>query len=191
MRHLSPWLFALALAASCAPALAQGNASSAAPAASDQADTGGPAVTSPEAFKIFVDACTDLSSGDAGAEQRAASAGWTANEGQDTGPFNKVYSGYRNLEGLGEVDIWGAVYTYPTQRLGYCRVDFSDPDNILDFNDVAGIKGLVGSAKPGDNSDVYGAWESPDKKLLVIGDRTEGVVELEFNLLLGDKPAGN
>ena len=114
--------------------------------------------------------------------------GWTPNETEDTGPYNKVYSGYRDLNGIGEVDLWGAVYSLPSQRLGYCRVDFSDQNNILDFKDMAGQKGLVGSITAGDNSDVYGAWESPDKKVLVIGDRTDGAVELEFNLLLGDKP---
>ena len=84
---------------------------------------------------------------------------------------------------------WGAVYSFPSQRLGYCRVDFSDENNTLNFNDLTGQKGLIGTTSPGQNpGDVYGSWESPDKKMLVIGDRTGGVVELEFNLLLGDKP---
>ena len=190
LRLLPPYLLALGLPALPLPVVAQDTSSSSpADQGTDQPEATGPAITSPEAFKIFVEACTSLASGEAGADQRAASAGWTANEASSTGPFSTVYSGYRDLNGLGEVDIWGAVYSYPTQRLGYCRVDFSDPDNILDFNDVTGINGLTGSAKPGDNSDVYGAWETPDKKLLVIGDRTEGVVELEFNALLGTKPA--
>ena len=65
----------------------------------------------------------------------------------------------------------------------------SDANNTLNFNDLTGQKGLIGTTSPGQNpGDVYGSWESPDKKMLVIGDRTDGVVELEFNLLLGDKP---
>src|SRR3569833_2417955 len=159
IRLLPPCLLALALLALPLPVLAQDSSSSAPPdQGTDQPEATGPAITSPEAFKIFVDACTTLSSGEAGADLRAANAGWSAYEGEGTGPFSTVYSGYRDLNGLGEVDIWGAVYNNPTQRLGYCRVDFSDPDTILDFNDVAGINGLTGSAKPGDNSDVFGVW---------------------------------
>lgn len=175
-------LLPLCLLAFAVPALAQ-DASSSAPA-----DQSGPPVASAEAFKIFVETCADVSSGDPAAYGRAKNAGWTPNEPGDTGPYNKVYSGYRDLNGIGEIDLWGAVYSLPSQRLGYCRVDFSDENNILDFNDMAGQKGLVGSITHGANGDVYGAWESPDKKMLVIGDRTDGVVELEFNLLLGDKP---
>jgi hypothetical protein len=181
-------LLSLCLIALSAPALAQDASSSASSAPADQTQAG-PPVSSADAFKIFVDTCTDISSGDPAAYDRANSSGWTANEGQDTGPYNKVYSGYRELDGLGEVDIWGSVQSFPTQRLGYCRIDFSDENNLLDFKDMAGLKGLTGATTAGENGDVYGAWEAPDKKLLVIGDRTDGVVELEFNLLLGDKPA--
>ena len=180
MKSLS--LLPFCLLAFAAPAFGQ-DASSSAPA-----DQSGPPVASADAFKIFVETCADISSGDPAAYDRAKDAGWTPNETEDTGPYNKVYSGYRDLAGIGEVDLWGAVYSLPSQRLGYCRVDFSDENNILDFKDIAGQKGLVGSITAGANGDVYGAWESPDKKTLVIGDRTDGAVELEFNLLLGDKP---
>ena len=174
-------LLPFCLLALATPVLAQDSSSSA------PADPSGPPVASADAFKLFVEACADISSGDPAAYDRAKEAGWTPNETEDTGPYNKVYSGYRDLGGLGEVDLWGAVYSFPSQRLGYCRVDFSDENNTLNFNDLSGQKGLVGATTPGQNpGDVYGSWESPDKKMLVIGDRTDGVVELEFNLLLGD-----
>ena len=148
----------------------------------------GPPVTSAEAFKIFVDTCTDISGGTEGSYDRANAAGWIPNDADDSGPYNSIYSGSREIGGLGEVDIWGSVQNFPTQRLGYCRVDFSDSNNTLDFKDMAGVHGLVGSIQARDGGNVYGAWETPDKKLLVIGDRSDGAVELEFNLILGDKP---
>jgi hypothetical protein len=146
-------------------------------------------MASADLFKLLVGSCTDLSSGDPTAYDRANDGGWTPNASDNTGPYNAIYSGYREVAGYGEIDIWGAVQSLPTQRLGYCRVDFSDTDTLLDFKDMAGLKGLGGTLTLGDGGNVYGAWESPDKKLLVIGDRSDGAVEIEFNLLLGDKPA--
>ena len=47
---------------------------------------------------------------------------------------------------------------------------------------------LSGTAQQTADGNAYGSWESADKKWLVIGDRSEGAVEIEFNLLLGTKP---
>ena len=96
LRLLPPYLLALGLLALPLPVVAQDTSSSSpADQGTDQPEATGPAITSPEAFKIFVEACTSLASGEAGADQRAASAGWTANEASSTGPFSTVYSGYR------------------------------------------------------------------------------------------------
>jgi len=179
-----PLLLSLCLLGLAAPALAQDASSSAVSAP----ETAAASISSADAFKIFVEACTDASGGDLTAYDRLNDSGWVPNGTDQTGPFNAVYSGSREVGGLGEIDLWGSVQSFPTQRLGYCRVDFSDPNNLLDFNDMNGQKGLTGSVQTGENGNVYGAWETPDKKLLVIGDRSDGAVELEFNLILGDKP---
>ena len=147
----------------------------------------GPPVASADALKLFYDTCTDLSGGDLKAYDRANSSGWTQNEQDDAGPYNSIYSGYRNMDGYGEVDIWGSLNSYPTQQLGYCRVDFTDTDNLINFADMTKLGGLKGRLEDRGDGNVYGAWEAPDHKLLVIGDRNGGQVEIEFNLLLGDK----
>ena len=174
-------LLSLCLLGLAAPALAQ-DASSSAPAAA------APAISSADAFKMFVDACTTASGGNPTDYDKLNDGGWTPNETDETGPYNAVYSGYRDVDGLGEVDLWGSVQSFPTQRLGYCRIDFSDANNVLDFNDMNGLHGLSGTLQTGPSGNVYGVWETPDKKLLVIGDRSDGAVELEFNLILSDKP---
>jgi hypothetical protein len=184
-------LLALCLVGLAAPALAQDTSSSAAvdAASSAPADQSVPPIASADLLKMVVDACTAIESGAPDAYDRVKDTGWVPNETEDTGPYNAVYSGYRDVDGYGEVDIWGSVQTFPTRRLGYCRVDFSDSDNSLDFKAMAGLAGLAGTLDDRGDGNVYGAWESPDKKLLVLGDRTDGAVEIEFNLLPGDGPA--
>jgi hypothetical protein len=145
-----------------------------------------PTVTAAEAFQIFYDACTSISGGDADAYDKANDAGWVPYEGGGYGPFKQVYTGSRDFEGYGSVEIWGSLESYPTQRLGYCRVDFGDYENTFDFGEIAGIGGLSGTvAEEGANA----VWESADKKLLVIAARYEGSVSIEFNVLVGDTPA--
>lgn len=46
----------------------------------------GPPVTSAEAFKIFVDTCTDISGGTEGSYDRANAAGWIPNDADDFRP---------------------------------------------------------------------------------------------------------
>lgn len=155
---------------------------------SQPAAPSGPPVSSGDAFKLFVKTCTDIASGDPKAFDRANDAGWAPNEAPDPGPYSTIYSGSREVSGYGEVDIWASVQSFPTQRLGYCRIDFSDANNALDFTQMNGVEGLTGTAQKTADGNAYGSWESADKKWLVIGDRSEGAVEIEFNLLLGTKP---
>jgi len=79
--------------------------------------------------------------------------------------------------------VWSSLETFPTQRVGYCRVDFGDVDNLIDFKDVASL-GFTGAVTDGGNGNAYGAWESADHKTLLAANRTDGQVQMEFNLLL-------
>lgn len=181
---LWPTLVLCCLAGLPLPVFAQASSSE---APSDQSSAA--PMSSADIFKLIVDACTQVIGGDAAAQEKMTDGGWTPNEIEDTGPYNSVYSGFRDVPPYGEIDLWASVQTFPSQHLGYCRVDFGDTDNVLDFAAMAGVAGLTGSIEPRADGNVYGAWESADKKLLVIGDRTAGAVELEFNLLPGPAPA--
>jgi hypothetical protein len=147
----------------------------------------GPPLASADALKLFYDTCTDISGGDPAAYDRANNGGWTPNDQDDVGPYNSIYSGYRMVENFGEIDIWGSVNSFPTQQLGYCRVDFPDADNTINFSDMGKIADLKGRTEDRGDGNIYGTWESSDKKILVIGDRNAGQVEIEYNILLGDK----
>ncbi len=203
-------LLSLCLIGLASPVLAQAtltpdtaSSSVAAPAGSDAMDqdldpdgsseepmvVSGPPVASKDILKAFYDTCTDISGGNPEASDRANNAGWVPEETADTGPFRSVYAGARDFAGYGSVELWASVETYPSQQLGYCRVDFGDYNNLINFDDLSGMGGLIGKLDDRGDGNVYGAWETPDKKMLVIADRTEGEVEIEFNLLLGDTPA--
>ncbi len=147
----------------------------------------GPPVASKDALAAFLKTCTDVSGGDPAAYDRANADGWVPDDSTDSGPYRRIYSASKDVGGYGSVTLWGSVDTYPTQQLGYCRVDFGDYDNLIDLKDMEGLGGLAGSVTPKGDNDVYGAWETADKKLLVIADRTDGQVEIEYNILLGAK----
>ncbi len=149
----------------------------------------GPPVASKDALQAFYDACNNISGGAEGGFDKVNDAGWAPDETDDPGPYNAIYSGYQTFDGYGDVTIWGSLQSFPTQRLGYCRVDFSDTDNLINFEDMGGIGGLTGKLDDRGDGQVYGSWESADKKLLVIADRTDGAVEIEYNFILGDAPA--
>lgn len=189
MRRL--YFVSLCLIGLYAPALAQSVASSASDA-TDQASSDqplGPPVPSKDVLSAFLKTCTDVSSGDPKAYDRATADGWTPDEPAQSGPYRTIYSATKDIAGYDSAVLWGSVDSYPTQRLGYCRVDFGDYDSHIDFNDMLGLGGLTGSiTKPDANGNVFGAWETPDKKLLVIADRSDGQVEIEYNILLGPKP---
>ncbi len=189
------YLLSLCLIGLSTPVLAQSALSSAPVSASASDDAGdssqpsGPPVASKDALASFLKTCTDVSSGDPKAYDRATADGWQPDEPAESGPFRSIYSGTKDVAGYDSTVLWGSVDTYPTQRLGYCRVDFGDSDGHIDFNDMQGLDGLTGSVtKPDANGNVYGVWETADKKLLVIADRTDGQVEIEYNILLGPKP---
>lgn len=139
-------------------------------------------------LQAFFDVCTDVAGGDPEAYDRAGGAGWQPGDYEDGGPYKSIFSAYRSFEGYEEVSLWSSVETYKSQRLGYCRVDFGDPNLAIDFNGFAGIAGLTGSVTDQDGY-LYGTWEIADGRVMVIGDRRDGVVEIEFNVLIGPVPA--
>jgi|GEM_PF-3046519 len=204
MTAKSLYLLSLAALLAAGPALAQSPSAETPPAAvsqpsgeapdatgGDQGDgdgmttePSGPAMPSAEALKLFLTSCTEVASGVVTAHDDMEQAGWSADEPENTGPYVTVYSAYQELAGYGSVDLWSSVESFPSQRLGYCRVDLGDVDNLLDFNDVEKL-GLIGTVTDQGNGNAYGSWESADHKTLLSASRADGQVQIELNVLLG------
>lgn len=143
----------------------------------------GPPMASTDAIKLFVSTCSSIAGGAPDARDDAQKAGWQADDPADNGPYVTIYSGYQELAGYGSVDLWSSLESFPTQRIGYCRLDFGDVDNLLNFNDFTKL-GLNGTITDNGNGNVFGSWESEDHKTLLAANRTDGQVQMEFNLLL-------
>jgi hypothetical protein len=202
MTAKSLYLLSIVALLAASPALGQGASSEAAPAvsqpsaeapdAASEDDEGegtatepsGPALPSADALKLFLTSCTEVASGVVTAHDDMEQAGWSADEAENTGPYVTVYSGYQELAGYGSVDLWSSVESFPSQRLGYCRVDLGDVDNLLDFNDVEKL-GLIGTVTDQGNGNAYGSWESADHKTLLSASRADGQVQIELNVMLG------
>ncbi|MEP7241607.1 MAG: hypothetical protein ABI697_12035 [Devosia sp.] len=155
----------------------------------DTTEPSGPPVASKDALKLFVDTCTIIAGAEADAATKVKGLGWQADDATDTGPFVSIFSGYQDLGGYGSVDLWSSLETYPSSRLGYCRVDFPDSDNRVDFNDVTGLGGLAGSVKDAGGGNAFGSWETPDHKFMLTASRQDGQAQMEFNMLLPAAPA--
>ena len=143
----------------------------------------GPPMASTDAIKLFVSTCSAIAGGAPSARDDAQKAGWQADDPADNGPYVTIYSAYQELAGYGSVDLWSSRESFPTQRIGYCRLDFGDVDNLLNFNDFTKL-GLNGTITDNGNGNVFGSWESQDHKTLLAANRTDGQVQMEFNLLL-------
>jgi hypothetical protein len=149
----------------------------------EPSEPAGPPLSSTDAVRLFVDTCTTIAGGAANARDKAQKAGWQADEPEDNGPYVTIYSAYQELAGYGSVDLWSSLETFPTSRLGYCRLDFGDVDALLNFNDFTKA-GLNGTITDNGNGNVYGSWESADHKTMLAANRTDGQVQMEFNILL-------
>jgi hypothetical protein len=147
----------------------------------------GPPLSSLDMLQKMYNVCTDVASGDPEAYDRANGDGWSSDGDEGSGPLKTVYSAYKNYDGFDQVTLWSSVETYPTQRLGYCSVDFSEVGGTINLNDMSKIGGLAGKVVDND-AGTYGSWESADHKVLVVASRSDGAVEVEFNLLLGPAP---
>ncbi|UYO01173.1 MAG: hypothetical protein KIT02_08230 [Devosia sp.] len=98
----------LALAAQ--PALAQGKTKTA------PAD---------EAIGVL-ETCEAFATGDVLALDDAVAAGWDAYDNEGESPYVRSYDATIDLHGLGWVEMFALVETYPDRVLGYCRIDAAE-----------------------------------------------------------------
>jgi hypothetical protein len=151
-----------------------------------------PKVTSAELVPELYKLCKEVSTAAPTAAKDTEAEGWaedTRPENSGDGPFFTQYAANKAFAGIGDAALWGTIEYYPTRREGYCRIDFPDAGNIVDFADFAKIPNVTGTTKTVD-SDVYGAWQegATDPQVMIIAQRVGGDFQLEFNTLLPGAP---
>jgi hypothetical protein len=151
-------------------------------------DTGNnlPPVASADLVKELYEVCYGVAEDQPDALGKAEARGWSEepdNEGD--GPFFTQTAASKEFGGIGAVELWGTVEYYPGMREGYCRVDFTDTDNIVNFSDFNAIAGLTGQVKA-IGGDTYAAWQigSDEPKVVLLAQRVGGDFQLEINTIL-------
>lgn len=142
----------------------------------------GPAISSPAALQLFTTLCTELGTGTVDAQDNATAAGWIVDDPLDTGPYVTIVSGYQDIPGIGSADFWSSLETFPTLRVGYCRISFGDADSVIDFGDLDGL-GYTGDTSDLGNGNIYGSWDAANHTILLAADRADGEVQFEFNVI--------
>jgi hypothetical protein len=145
-----------------------------------------PPVASADLVKELYSVCYGVAQDQPDALKDAVTKGWseeTDNEGD--GPFFTETAANKEFGGIGSVELWGTVEFYPGLREGYCRADFTDSNNVINFSDFNAIDGLMGRVKT-IGGDTYAAWQigSGDPKVLLIAQRVGGDFQLEINTIL-------
>ncbi len=148
-------------AANAGPALAP-DAAQPAPGDDDGGDdTANPAPAPvPDPFVAeMLKTCRDGASGDKGTYQRLQDAGWGVTVDGDTQTaFYQSFSGEKDYDGVGTVDITYSLEVYPTMTEGYCSVSIDTAlrkIGIVDLQNVADLKGEVRETPDG----VASNWE--------------------------------
>lgn len=149
-----------------------------------------PPVASADLVAELFERCKAVANDVPDAMKTAAAAGWTQEDDTDgDGPFFTQVAANKEFGGIGPVEMWGTVEYYPSMREGYCRMDFSDPDSVVKFDDFNRIPGLTGQqTKIGD--DIYAVWQmgQSDPRLLMIVQRVAGDFQMEINTMLPAAP---
>jgi hypothetical protein len=143
----------------------------------------------PEIYKL----CREIATAAPSAAEETGAAGWVRDdsaEGSGDGPFFTQFAANKTFGGIGEAALWGTIEYYPSRRQGYCRIDFPDPGNIVNFDDFSKIPGVTGKTQAVDQ-DIYGAWQegATDPSVLILAQRVGGDFQLEMNTQLPAAPA--
>jgi len=185
--------FAMLLIAACVtPALAQkypppgptpaAPASPSAPAA--PASPSAPAApATPAAGSVAVElaeTCLRFVNGDAGAADAARAEGWTVDEYPAADSFVAASSASRNVAGIGDANLFGAIETSPRFTLRSCRIDIianADAGQV-GIETLTGWHGFEGTVRT-TASGAYGSWdlalEDPERVMVMTAHQNTAV----------------
>lgn len=150
MRSALASLCVTALLAAAAPAAAATTAAPAAPAAPAQpaADAAPPAPTPDPFLAEVLTTCRAGASGDPGTRARLAAAGWDLSVDGDTQtPYYQSFSGEKDFDGVGTVDITFSTEVYPSLTEGYCSLSIETALRRIGIADLAAMPDLEGTVR--------------------------------------------
>jgi len=199
-----------AVAAATTAAAAAAAAAGAAPASPDAAqpgdDQGGddetqavqmPPAAAPVPDPFLADAyktCVDGASGDKGTYQRLEDAGWDLTVDGDTQtPFYQAFSGQKDFDGVGTVNITFSQEVYPTMTEGYCSISIDSAERKIGIADLKKMPELKGEYRETDDG-VASNWESSGASPTTFIQADQHKTDLYFLLdvtTLAQKPAAD
>jgi hypothetical protein len=140
--------------AQAAPAPDAGAGSGGPPVSPDE-DSGGidadaaPPAPVPDPFLAdMLNTCRDGASGDKGTLKRLEDQGWDLSVDGDTQtPYYQSFSGERDFDGVGTVDITFSQEVYPSMTEGYCSLSIDTALRHIGIADIARMSDLTGTIK--------------------------------------------
>ncbi len=109
----------------------------------------------------FLEVCEKFASGDVLVVEWASELGWDAKEGDSGSLYARLYNANRYIEGVGDVALVALIEDYPTQTLGYCRIDIVAPAGTIGVLNLNELPRLTGTIRTTSDTD-YGSWEGAE-----------------------------
>jgi hypothetical protein len=138
--------------------------------------------------------CIDGASGDKGTFQRLEDAGWNlAVDGDTQTPFYQAFSGQKDYDGVGTVNITFSQEVYPTMTEGYCSLSIDSAQRKIGIADLKKMPGLKGEYRETDDG-VASNWEdagTPPKIFIQADQHKEDLYFLLDVTTLLQKPAAD
>jgi hypothetical protein len=127
-----------------------------------QGNGGGPVVPAPVPDPFLaemVSTCRQALSGDSGTLQKMTDAGWgPVVDGATQTPFYQSFTGEKDYDGVGTVDITWSFEVYPTMTEGYCSISIETALRKIGIADLKNAADLTGQYRETDEG-VASTWQ--------------------------------
>ena len=119
-----------------------------------------PAAPVPDPFLAeMVATCRDAASGDPGTLKKLTDAGWgPVVDGATETPFYQSFTGEKDYDGVGTVDITWSLEVYPTMSEGYCSISVETALRKIGIADLKNLAGFTGQIRETDQG-IASTWQ--------------------------------
>lgn len=107
----------------------------------------------------MVATCRDAASGDPGTLKKLTDAGWgPVVDGATETPFYQSFTGEKDYDGVGTVDITWSLEVYPTMSEGYCSISVETALRKIGIDDLKTLAGFTGQVRQTDQG-IASTWQ--------------------------------